>query len=128
VDTLAIAEYLNELFPEAQMLPAEKGARARCRSIAGEMHSGFAALRSSLPMNLRFRKPGFTFGPPPRPTSTASPRSGGLFTTWKAISVRQKADDCRCDVCASGDAVLSYDVMLARSARIIAIPSWPGRR
>lgn len=59
-DTLAIAEYLNELFPEAQMLPAEKIARARCRSISGEMHSGFAALRSSLPMNLRFRKPGFT--------------------------------------------------------------------
>jgi len=59
-DTLAIAEYLNELFPEAQMLPAEKVARARCRSISGEMHSGFAALRSSLPMNLRFHKPGFT--------------------------------------------------------------------
>jgi glutathione S-transferase len=59
-DTLAIAEYLNEVFPEAQMLPDEKVARARCRSISGEMHSGFAALRSSLPMNLRFRKPGFT--------------------------------------------------------------------
>ena len=59
-DTLAIAEYLNELFPEAQMLPTDKVARARCRSISGEMHSGFAALRSSLPMNLRFRKPGFT--------------------------------------------------------------------
>ncbi len=59
-DTLAIAEYLNENFPGANMLPAEKAARARCRSIAGEMHSGFAALRSSLPMNLRFRKPGFT--------------------------------------------------------------------
>jgi glutathione S-transferase len=59
-DTLAIAEYLNELFPEAAMLPAEKVARARCRSISGEMHSGFAALRSSLPMNLRFHKPGFT--------------------------------------------------------------------
>jgi glutathione S-transferase len=59
-DTLAIAEYLNENFPDAQMLPAEKVARARCRSISGEMHSGFAALRSSLPMNLRFRKPGFT--------------------------------------------------------------------
>ncbi len=59
-DTLAIAEYLNELFPEAQMLPTEKVARARCRSISGEMHSGFAALRSSLPINLRFRKPGFT--------------------------------------------------------------------
>ncbi|OYV33209.1 MAG: glutathione S-transferase, partial [Acidocella sp. 20-61-6] len=59
-DTLAIAEYLNELFPEAGMLPREKVARARCRSISGEMHSGFAALRSSLPMNLRFHKPGFT--------------------------------------------------------------------
>ncbi len=59
-DTLAIAEYLNEMFPEANMLPAEKKARARCRSIAGEMHSGFSALRSSLPMNLRFHKPGFT--------------------------------------------------------------------
>lgn len=59
-DTLAIAEYLNELFPEAAMLPKEKKARAHCRSISGEMHSGFAALRSSLPMNLRFRKPGFT--------------------------------------------------------------------
>jgi glutathione S-transferase len=59
-DTLAIAEYLNEVSPDANMLPKEKQARARCRSIAGEMHSGFAALRSSLPMNLRFHKPGFT--------------------------------------------------------------------
>ncbi len=59
-DTLAIAEYLNEIRPEAQMLPAEVHARARCRSISGEMHSGFSALRSSLPMNLRFHKPGFT--------------------------------------------------------------------
>src|ERR1700748_2748113 len=37
-DTLAIAEYLNEMFPNAAMLPEERGARARCRSIAGEMH------------------------------------------------------------------------------------------
>lgn len=59
-DTLAIAEYLNEIFPDAGMLPKERHARGRCRSISGEMHSGFSALRSSLPMNLRFRKPGFT--------------------------------------------------------------------
>lgn len=59
-DTIAIAEYLNELFPAAGMLPKDRHARARCRSISGEMHSGFSALRSSLPMNLRFRKPGFT--------------------------------------------------------------------
>lgn len=58
-DTLAIAEYLNEIRPEAQMLPADRTARARCRSISGEMHSGFSALRSSLPMNLRAFRPGF---------------------------------------------------------------------
>jgi glutathione S-transferase len=58
-DTLAIAEYLNELRPAAHMLPADRAARARCRSISGEMHSGFAALRSSLPMNLKAFRPGF---------------------------------------------------------------------
>src|SRR5512146_3076904 len=58
-DTLAIAEYLNEVRPEARLLPAERRARARCRSISGEMHSGFVALRSALPMNLKARKPGF---------------------------------------------------------------------
>lgn len=59
-DTLAIAEYLNELFPKAAMLPADRMARARCRSISGEMHSGFSALREALPMNLRLFRPGFT--------------------------------------------------------------------
>ena len=58
-DTLAIAEYLNELCPAAQMLPADRAARARCRSTAGEMHSGFSALRASLPMNLRMRRSNF---------------------------------------------------------------------
>ena len=59
-DTLAIAEYLNETFPHAHMLPADPKARAHCRSISGEMHSGFAALRGSLPMNLRLFRPDFT--------------------------------------------------------------------
>lgn len=59
-DTLAIAEYLNETQPAAGMYPADRAARARCRSISGEMHSGFSALRSSLPMNLRMRREGFT--------------------------------------------------------------------
>jgi glutathione S-transferase len=58
-DTLAIAEYLNELRPEARMFPSKRLPRARCRSICGEMHSGFSALRSSLPMNLRSRRPDF---------------------------------------------------------------------
>jgi glutathione S-transferase len=58
-DTLAIAEYLNEVRPKAGLLPADRPARARCRSICGEMHSGFTNLRSALPMNLKSRHPGF---------------------------------------------------------------------
>jgi len=52
-DTLAIGEYLNETFPEAGLLPKDRVARAHCRAICGEMHSGFTALRSALPMNLK---------------------------------------------------------------------------
>ncbi|GJD96892.1 glutathione S-transferase family protein [Methylobacterium iners] len=58
-DTLAIAQYLDETFPEAGLLPADVAARAHCRSIAGEMHGGFINLRSALPMNLKARHLGF---------------------------------------------------------------------
>jgi glutathione S-transferase len=58
-DTLAIAEYLHELKPEAGLLPTDTVARAHCRSISGEMHSGFANLRSALPMNIKARYPNF---------------------------------------------------------------------
>lgn len=58
-DTLAIAEYLDETFPKAGLLPKEKVARAHCRSICGEMHSGFTNMRSALPMNLKAHHPGF---------------------------------------------------------------------
>lgn len=54
-DTLAIAEYLNETFPEARLYPGDPGRRAHCRAISGEMHSGFHNLRSALPMNLKAR-------------------------------------------------------------------------
>jgi glutathione S-transferase len=54
-DSLAIAEYLNEIAPEAQLWPADRVARAHARAISGEMHSGFANLRSALPMNLKAR-------------------------------------------------------------------------
>jgi glutathione S-transferase len=58
-DTLAIAEYLDETFPKAGLVPKEKVARAHCRSICGEMHSGFTNLRSALPMNMKAHHPGF---------------------------------------------------------------------
>ncbi|MET0276529.1 MAG: glutathione S-transferase [Acidimicrobiia bacterium] len=58
-DTLAIAEYVHELAPDAGILPDDPAARAHCRSICGEMHSGFANLRSALPMNIKAHHPGF---------------------------------------------------------------------
>lgn len=59
-DTLAIAEYLHERFPAAGLLPGDARARAHCRSVSGEMHSGFATLRSALPMHVKARFDGFT--------------------------------------------------------------------
>ena len=76
-DTLAIAEYLNEQRPEAGMFPADRAARARCRSISGEMHSGFGALRSALPMNLRSHRPGFVVW------SAARADIERIFTIWR---------------------------------------------
>lgn len=52
-DSLAIIEYLAETFPEKTIWPRDRLARAHARSIAAEMHSGFMALRSACPMNLR---------------------------------------------------------------------------
>ena len=58
-DTLAIGEYLAEVKPRAGLLPADAAARAHCRAICGEMHSGFSAMRGSLPMNIKGHFPGF---------------------------------------------------------------------
>src|SRR5574343_5836 len=51
-DTLAIAEYVAEQFPDKQLWPADRKARARARSICAERHSGFTGLRSDCPMNI----------------------------------------------------------------------------
>lgn len=56
-DTLAIAEYLAERFPEIPMWPRHPAHRARARSICAEMHGGFSALRSACPMNIEARLP-----------------------------------------------------------------------
>ena len=57
-DSLAICEYLAERFPEKQLWPADPAARAVARSVSAEMHSGFAALRAQMSMNIRARYPG----------------------------------------------------------------------
>ena len=56
-DTLAIAEYLAEKFPEKNLWPRDPKARAIARSICAEMHSGFGALRSNCPMNIEASLP-----------------------------------------------------------------------
>ena len=58
-DTLAIAEYLHEVAPERGLFPEDRATRALCRSVSAEIHSGFANLRSSLPMNIKGHHPGF---------------------------------------------------------------------
>jgi glutathione S-transferase len=58
-DTVAIAEHLQEALPESSLLPKDRVARAHCRSICGEMHSGFQDLRSALPMNIKRKHSAF---------------------------------------------------------------------
>ena len=57
-ESLAIAEYLNDLKPEAGLWPPSAAARAHARSISSEMHAGFAELRAKMPMNIRASYPG----------------------------------------------------------------------
>ncbi len=128
-DTLAIAGYLDEIAPQAELLPAERKARAHCRAISGEMHSGFANLRSALPMNLRAHYPGFKVWAGARPTSIASPRSGanvcetygGPYLFGEALTM---ADAMYAPVCLR---FLTYDVALDPASRDYcrAIAEWP---
>jgi glutathione S-transferase len=56
-DTLAIAEYLAEKFPDRQLWPGDSRKRARARTVCAEMHSGFSALRTHCPMNIEASLP-----------------------------------------------------------------------
>lgn len=55
-DSLAIAEYLAECFPEKELWPRDRTARAVARSVCAEMHSGFGTLRTVCFMDIRSRK------------------------------------------------------------------------
>jgi len=52
-DSLAICEYVNERWLDGRGWPADLRARAKARAAAAEMHSGFRALRTQMPMNCR---------------------------------------------------------------------------
>ena len=57
-ESLAIMEYLAELFPQKNLWPANREHRARARAVSHEMHAGFSQLRTNMPMNIRGRHPG----------------------------------------------------------------------
>jgi glutathione S-transferase len=57
-DSLAIAEYIAERFPDKGVWPRDMAARARARSVCAEMHAGFGALRNNMPMNVNASLPG----------------------------------------------------------------------
>jgi glutathione S-transferase len=52
-DSLAIAEYINELHPQAELYPQDFSQRSLARSIIYELHSGFQALKRFLPLNIK---------------------------------------------------------------------------
>jgi glutathione S-transferase len=113
-DTLAIAEYLNEILPAARLLPKGLGARARCRAISGEMHSGFSNLRSALPMNLKAHHPGF------KVWAGAQADIDRIVSIWRECLATEKgpflfgADPCVADAMFAPVVTrfLSYDVKL----------------
>ena len=62
-DSLAIAEFLAETYPEAKLWPDDPAERAAARAVSNEMHSGFMDLRRNMPMNIRSSFPGREIAP-----------------------------------------------------------------
>jgi glutathione S-transferase len=127
-DTLAIAEYLAERFPEAGMLPKDQAARAHCRSISGEIHSGFHNLRSALPMNLKAHYKNY------KVFAGAQPDINRVLTIWDECLARWGgpflfgtptiADAMYAPVCTR---FLTYDVPLndVAKAYCATVMDWP---
>jgi glutathione S-transferase len=128
-DTLAIAEYVAELKPEASLLPAGRVARAHCRAICGEMHSGFTNLRSALPMNLKAHHLGF------KVWAGAQADIDRIATIWSECFARYGGPYLFGEQLTMADAMyapvvtrfLTYDVPLSRecAAYCRVIMKWP---
>ena len=129
-DTLAIGEYLNETLPDTALLPTHKAARAHCRSICGEMHSGFTNMRSALPMNLKAHHPGF------KVWAGAQADIDRIISIWRECLAKTKGPFLFGDTPCMADAMfapvvtrfLTYDVKLdsdcaAYCKDIMALPA-----
>ncbi len=85
-ESIAILEYVAELFPAAHLWPADPAARAHARTLAAEMHSGFMPLRSSMNMNVRRHWPGRGRTPEVEQASAASPTPMPCTRRWSPAS------------------------------------------
>jgi glutathione S-transferase len=85
-DSLAICEYVAELAPHADLWPVDRAARARARALAAEMHSGFAALRRDMPMDLRTPHPGQGHTP------AALADAAQVMARWRAALAARAGD------------------------------------
>ena len=132
-DSLAIGEYLAERFPAAGLLPEDAEARAVARMVTAEMHAGFAALRTHMPMDLHGSYPGRGRGP------GVSDDIGRIVAIW---------EDCRASYGSGGDFLFgtptladaafapvvtrfaTYEVALegAAAAYRDAVLAWPAMR
>ena len=127
--SIAIAEYLNEIAPGSGLLPTDIVERALCRSISGEMHSGFSNLRSALPMNLRAHYESYPIWAGPQADldrieliwTERLNAAGGPFLFGSSFTM---ADAMFAPVCTR---VATYDVSLGEAAtqyvdRILGLP------
>lgn len=85
-DSMAIAEYLAERFPDKRLWPEGREQRARARSVCAEMHAGFVALRQAMPMNCRARFSGGLW------TSSVRNDIGRVVELWADCRKRARAD------------------------------------
>lgn len=76
-DSLAICEYLAEIFPDTMLWPADKKARAHARSISAEMHAGFPELRKHLSVDVRARHKNYSI------PDTANPDIERICQIWE---------------------------------------------
>ena len=85
-DSLAIIEYLNDKTGGGKFWPADLAARAMARSMAAEMHSGFAALRKKHGMNIR------QVYPPSRPDPDVLQELARIMELWAQARARYGGD------------------------------------
>ena len=122
-DTLAIADYLNEIMPNSGLLPADRIQRAHCWSICGEIHSGFTTLRASLPVNLKGHFPGFKIW------SRAQADIDRVCTIWRECRPFRRAfcsanAAWRTPCTRAGHPLHDYDVRNEQKPRPMPKPSW----